>query len=62
MTPETELAIYESAQSYRNALVTDQAEVRRRFDAMVTTIWNAAIRDAIAMRDTGIIAALLRPE
>lgn len=60
MTPETEFKIYEAAQAYRNAPITKQKEVTYLFEEMVTTIWNAAIRDAIEMGPTGILGALLR--
>lgn len=60
MTSLTELSIYEAAQAYRNAPITNQMEVTRLFEEMVTTIWNAAIREAIAMGPSGIISALLR--
>lgn len=60
MTPDTELEIYEAAQAYRNAPITKQKEVTFLFEDMVTTIWNAAIRDAIAMGPTGILGALIR--
>jgi hypothetical protein len=60
MSPDTERGIYEASQAYRNAPITDQKEVTRRFEEMVTTIWNAAIKEATAMGPNGIISALLR--
>jgi hypothetical protein len=61
MTHDTEREIYEAAQAYRNAPLANQKQVAYLFKEMVSTIWNAAIRDAIAMGPTGIVASLLRP-
>ena len=61
MKPDTEREIYEAAQAYRHAPLYDQQVVARLFEEMVATIWNAAIRDAIAIGPTGTIAALIRP-
>lgn len=61
MNADTELEVYEAAQAYRNAPITNQKEVTFLFEEMVVTIWNAAVRDAISMGPTGILGALLRP-
>ena len=54
-----ERQIYEAAQAYRNWPLQDQPGVMRAFEAMVQTIWNAAIDEAIEMQTAhGIIAAL----
>jgi hypothetical protein len=60
MTPFMEQEIYEAAQEYRNAPLTDQKLVLELFEKMVNKIWNAAIRDAINMGPTGLLSSLFR--
>lgn len=63
MDQDSERRIYEAAQEYRNWPITDQMGVTNSFENMVATIWNLAIREAIAMQNRSegaILAALYR--